>query len=95
MLLQTRQAMQAANGETKAGAGRKRTLTDREQDEKVNNGSTIIMVNKEEEDGADSSSDTSSETSTSGSSTSTSTGTTTSEEGTMDNLFEEDECGRC
>ena len=85
-------ALHDTNGKTKSGPGRKRTLSDRDNDdERVMN---AILSSEEGESDSTSDSSSGSSTSSGSSSTSSSGGSSSSEEGTMDNLFEEDECGR-
>lgn len=84
---------QETNGEIEVGAGKKRTLTEREKGEQEG-----VIANTSSDGGGEgdsiSSSDSSSDSSSSGSSSTSSSGSSSSDEGAMDNLFEEDEGGR-
>ncbi len=79
------------NGQTKPELGRKRRLSDRERDDEQ----VMNAILSSEEGDSDSTSDSSSSSSSSSDSSSTSSsGSSSGEEGNMDNVFEEDECGR-
>ncbi len=78
------------NGTDKSGAGRKRTLSDREKEHEE--GMNAILSG--EEAGESDSTSESSSGSSGSSSSSSSSGSSSSEEGNMEEVFEEDECGR-